>query len=291
MAVSTAPNPYALAADLLDPPSIDWAWERRARPKQLPPAGDWFVWLIMAGRGWGKTQTGSEWIARQALMNPGREYAIVARTTSDVHRVCLEGRSGVLRVLGLTRDSENYNRTTGQIRLPNGSIIHAFSAEKADSVLGANLSGAWCDELASWRYEETWTRGLIPALRIGDPQVVVTTTPRPVGLVRDLVGRTDGSVVVTRGSTFENAENLSASALAELKLRYEGTRLGRQELEGELIEDVDGALWTRDMFETRVVWEEGWSPERDDIDEVDPQAPEPLVAPSFVGRRTSRARV
>src|SRR6185437_9377296 len=132
--------------------------------------------------------------------------------------------------------------------------IHAYSAEKPDRIRGPNLSGAWCDELCTWRYPQTWTEGLIPALRIGEPRVVVTTTPRTTALIRELASREDGSVVLTRGSTFDNEANLSPEAITELRRRYEGTRLGRQELLGELIEDIEGALWNRSMLEHRARW-------------------------------------
>lgn len=197
----------------------------------------------MAGRGWGKTRTGAEWLAREANDHPQSHYAVIGRTTQECREVCLEGMSGLLPVLGLRLDSPEYNRTTGEIRLGNGSVIHAYSAEKPESIRGANLSGAWCDELATWRYIQVWTEGLLPALRIGHPRVAVTTTPRRTTLVRQLVARNDGSVVTTRGSTFDNAKNLSAEALKELEHRYEGTRLGRQELMGELLDDVEGAVF------------------------------------------------
>lgn len=226
-----------------------WRWPAEARPQQLPPDGGWFVWLIMAGRGWGKTRTGAEWLANEARTHPGSEYAVVGRTTQECRETCLEGISGLLKALDLRLDSPGYNRTTGQIRLDNGAVIHAYSAEKPESVRGSNLSGAWCDELATWRYPQMWTEGLMPALRIGRPQVLVTTTPRRTSLIRDLFTRDDGSVIITRGSTFDNEANLSPEALAELKRRYEGTRIGRQELMGELIEDVEGALWQRDMID------------------------------------------
>jgi hypothetical protein len=202
----------------------------------------------MAGRGWGKTRTGAEWLARQAQSSPG-DYAVIARSSQDCRETCLEGQSGLLRALGLRFDSREYNRATGQIRLPNGSSIYAYSAERPERVRGPNLSGAWCDEMAVWRYPQTWTETLLPALRIGRPQVVVTTTPRPIPLLREMIERDDGSVVVTRGATFDNEANLSSQALAELRRRYEGTRIGRQELMGELIDDVEGALWNRALIE------------------------------------------
>ena len=143
---------------------------------------------------------------------------------------------------------EQYNRSNGQITLTNGSKIHMVSADEPDRARGLNLSYAWLDEFAAWRYEETWTAGLAPALRIGNPQTIITTTPRPTKLIREFMAREDGSVVVTRGSTFDNQANLSPAALAELKARYEGTRLGRQELYGEVLLDVPGAIFSLSLI-------------------------------------------
>lgn len=225
-----------------------------ARPNQLPPDGDWRIWLVISGRGFGKTFLGAGWLAEQARLNPGTEWAIVAPTFTDVRRTCVEGPSGFLKAVDLRKDKGDfYNRSNGQITLSNGSRIHLVSADEPDRARGLNLSGAWLDEASSFRYEEIWTEGLAPALRIGNPQVVITTTPRPTKLIREWMSRTDGSVVVTRGSTFDNAENLSAAALAELKARYEGTRLGRQELYGELLLDTPGALFTQTMIDEKRV--------------------------------------
>jgi len=227
-------------------------YRQNARPQQLPPEGDWRIWLILSGRGWGKTFTGAGWIIEKAMSQPGIECAVVAPTFTDVRRTCVEGPSGIIKSLP-SGALEQYNRSNGQITLTNGSKIHMVSADEPDRARGLNLSYAWLDEFAAWRYEETWTAGLAPALRIGNPQTIITTTPRPTKLLREFMSRTDGSVVVTRGSTFDNAANLSQAALEELKSRYEGTRLGRQELYGELLLDTPGALWRlSDIDETRV---------------------------------------
>lgn len=240
-------------------------WWYIGRPEQQEPEGNWLIWLILSGRGWGKTRTGGEWLAQQILDQPfagdgtPTQWAIIAPRFSDTKNVCVEGPSGFLKALqhkGLSPESDYiYNKSSYKVIFKDGQVVHMFGADSPDAGRGLNLSGAWLDELAMWPYPyETWTEGLAPALRIGTrPRVVVTTTPKPIKLLRDWTSRTDGSVYVTRGSTFDNANNLSGTALAELRARYEGTRVGRQELYGELLENAEGALWTRQWIEdTRI---------------------------------------
>jgi phage terminase large subunit-like protein len=230
---------------------------RHARAEQLPPSGSWRVWMIQAGRGWGKSRTGAEWLAAQVRAHPGFTWAVAAPTRDDLKATCLEGESGLLAALGIRIGDERYNRSDLQISLGDGTVIRSLTAERPDRSRGPNLAGAWCDELSSWKYEATWHEGLMPALRRGDAQVVITTTPKPVPLVREFAGRDDGTVVVTKGATFDNRANLSAVALDEMRRRYEGTRLGRQEIYGELLEDVPGALWTLQLIDdARVVYED-----------------------------------
>jgi len=236
-------------------------WWFIGRPEQQEPEGDWNVWLILSGRGWGKTRTGGEWLARKILETPKApddsptQWAIIAPRFADTKNVCVEGPSGFLKALnhrGLISDKDYiYNKSSYKIIFKDGQVVHMFGADSPDAGRGLNLSGAWLDELAMWPYPyETWTEGLAPALRIGDrPRVVVTTTPKPIRLLRDWTTRSDGSVYVTRGSTFDNAKNLSETALIELRSRYEGTRTGRQELYGELLDAAEGALWSRDWIE------------------------------------------
>lgn len=227
----------------------------QARKEQLPPEGNWTVWLLLAGRGAGKTRTAAEWLAYEAITQPETRWAIVAPTYKDARDTCAEGVSGILGVLRRYKAVKDYNRSLGEIILTNGSRIKLFSADEPDRFRGPQHHGAWCDELAAYRYEDAWHQ-LQFGLRLGDhPKVIVTTTPRPTRLIKQLAGRKDGSVTITRGSTFDNAKNLAPSALADLKLRYEGTRLGRQELYGEIVDDVDGALWTRDLIENSRVKE------------------------------------
>lgn len=232
--------------DRYDPaPPAARPWWEIARPNQLPPPGDWYVWLLLAGRGWGKTRTGAEWLNEQVMTHPKTNWAVVAKTFGAARDVCVEGPTGLLAT-ALEGEIIRYTRSFGHLTYANGSRVYSLGAEDADRLRGYNLAGAWADELAAWEYEATWSEGLVPAVRDRRvrSRIVVTTTPKPVSLVRDLLARTDGSVAVVRGSTFDNAANLSASALTELTARYAGTRIGRQELDGEVLDDIEGALWT-----------------------------------------------
>ena len=219
-----------------------------ARVEQLPTNDkSWNTWLYLAGRGAGKTRTAAEWLAYQASSNPRTRWAIAAPTYGDVRDTCAEGESGIVRVLQEYGTLKDYNRSIGEIFLNNGSRIKLFSGEEPDRFRGPQFHGGWFDELAAFKYPDAWDQYQF-GLRLGEfPQTIVTTTPRPTKLIKDLITR-DG-VRVQRGSTFDNAKNLAASALAELKLRYENTRLGRQELYGEILDNVEGALWTREMIE------------------------------------------
>jgi phage terminase large subunit-like protein len=242
-------------------------WWFIGRPEQQLPEGNWIVWLILAGRGWGKTRTGAEilvdWVLKTPFAPDGAptEWAIIGETFGDTRVMCVEGPSGILRVLQ-KRGLQNlvdftYNKSSWQVGFKDGQKIHMFGADNPDAGRGFNLSGVWADEIAKWRYSyESWHEGIAPALRIGaKPRAVITTTPKPIRILRDWMGRTDGSVYVTRGSTFDNATNLSQAALVELQARYAGTRTGRQELYGELLDDVEGALWHRKMIEDARVTE------------------------------------
>ena len=214
---------------------------------------DHFIWLILAGRGWGKTRTGAQDIALYALKNPNTICAVVAPTFGDLRRVCFGGDSGLLSIIPEDCYDKNYgtngySQTTQEIRLANGSKIVGFAAIKPDRLRGPQYHRVWADELCAWQDPQEVFDQIMFGLRLGDrPQCVITTTPRPTPLIKELVERED--CIVTTGSTFENADNLADSALTMLKERYEGTNLGRQELYAEIIEDFEGALWTRNMIE------------------------------------------
>lgn len=228
---------------------------RPLRPSQMTPPGDWRTWLILAGRGWGKTLAGATDAATYGLEHPGIRYAIVAATFGDARDTCVEGESGLLSCL--PPDAvRTWNRSLGELVLTNGTRYKLFSADEPERLRGPQHHRAWSDELAAWgksaderQWPKTWDM-LQMGLRLGDdPRNVVTTTPRPTKLIRYLLGAT--TTHPTRGSTLDNAANLAPAFLDEILARYEGTRLGRQEINAELLDDVPGALWTYAMLEDR----------------------------------------
>ena len=202
---------------------------------------------MLAGRGFGKTRTGAEWI-REQIAAGKRRLALVAATAADVRDVIVEGESGILAI-SPPQFRPAYEPSKRRLTWPNGAIATTFSADEPERLRGPQHDGAWCDELASWRYPEAWDM-LMFGLRLGaDPRCVVTTTPKPVKLIRDLIKRDGQDVVVTRGSTYENRANLAPAFLQQIVRRYEGTRLGRQELNAELLDDAPGALWQRSRLD------------------------------------------
>ncbi|HXP29719.1 MAG TPA: terminase family protein [Stellaceae bacterium] len=221
-------------------------WRFWARPSQLPPEGQWRVWLLLAGRGFGKTRSGAEWVRMLVEQRRARRVALVAPTAADARDVMVEGESGLLAVAP-PDFRPLYEPSKRRLTWPNGAIATCFSADEPERLRGPQHDAAWCDELAAWRYAEAWDM-LLLGLRLGsDPRVVATTTPKPTRLVRALIAA-EGTFV-TRGATRENLRNLAPQFLAEIVKRYEGTRLGRQELEAEILEDAPGALWRRDALE------------------------------------------
>ncbi len=218
-------------------------WLSIARPKQITPEGNWGVWISLAGRGFGKTRLAAEDAAHYAMNHPSERVAVVAATTNDLRKVCFEGDSGLLNVIP-PKCVKQYNISLSTIELFNGALIEGFSAEKPDRLRGPQFHRAWCDELASWQRPETFDM-LMFGLRLGNnPQCVITTTPRPTPLVKELMKRPD--IYITRGSTFDNKDNLAPSFIERMKVKYDGTRLGRQELYAEILDDNPGALWKRD---------------------------------------------
>lgn len=226
---------------------VMWDWDLWARPKQLAPEGQWRLWLILAGRGFGKTRSGAEWVRQQVDNGTAGRIALVGATAADVRDTMIEGESGLLKVFPPDQ-RPRYEPSKRRITFHNGAQGTAFSADEPDRLRGPNHDCAWTDEIAAWRYPDAWDQ-LIFGLRIGNnPRIVATTTPRPTPLIRSLVERTD--TIVTRGSTYENTKNLAPAFIEQILERYQGTRLGRQEIYAEILEDVEGALWTRDMIES-----------------------------------------
>jgi phage terminase large subunit-like protein len=215
------------------------------RPQQVLPLGDWRFWLLLAGRGFGKTRVGAENVIDYACEHPGARIAVVGATSGDVRSICFEGDSGLLACLP-SACANGYNRTLQELRLPNGTLITGYSAEKPGRLRGPQHEFAWADEIAQWQYGDTWDM-LKLGLRHGDSRAIITTTPLPKKIIRELLA--DPKCHVTRGSTYDNRSNLSEGFFADIVKKYDGTRLGRQELHAEILDDVPGALWIRKWIE------------------------------------------
>ncbi len=227
--------------------ATDWtAW---SRPDQLPPEGDWTTWLVLGGRGAGKTRAGAEWVRGMALglkgfcERPAGRIALVAETYSDLREVMIDGVSGLLAVHPRW-DRPTYEPSRRRLVWRNGAIAHGFSAEDPESLRGPQFDAAWCDEIGKWKSaEETWDM-LQFGLRLGRlPRQIATTTPRAAPLLKRLLA--DPATAVTRATTRANAANLAPGFLQAVVGTYAGTRLGRQELDGEMLEDREDGLWTR----------------------------------------------
>lgn len=240
-------SPAVLAA-------LKYDWNFWARPNQLTPPGDWTTWLILAGRGFGKTRTGAEFVRDNVCgttpLSPGRchHIALVAETASDARDVMVEGPAGLLAVHPKDFKPE-YEPSKRRVTWKNGSTATLFNATEPDQLRGPQHDLAWCDELAKFRYAQATWEQLQFGLRLGvHPRQVVTTTPRPIPIIRKLMA--DDNTFVTRGRTYDNSANLAAPFLRQIEDRYGGTRIGRQELEGEVLDDIPGALWNREILDS-----------------------------------------
>jgi predicted phage terminase large subunit-like protein len=242
-----SPSAFAAIAE-----ALEYDWQSIARPEQVEPGGSWWtVWLYCAGRGSGKTRAGAETVRDWAGSGRCGRIGLIAPTAADCRDVLLEGESGLLAVCGRTAWARPvYQPSRRRVEWPNGAIATLYSAEESERLRGPRHDGLWCDELAVWKNAQTvWDTAML-GLRLGKrPRAIVTTTPRPVPLLRALIKREGKDVAVTRGKTRDNALNLAPAFLSEIVSRYQGTRLGRQELDGELLEDVPGALWSRQLIE------------------------------------------
>ena len=236
---------------------LHFTWEFWARPNQLEPEGNhWNTWMVNAGRGFGKTRSGVEWV-RENVKRGIKRIAAVASTNSDIERVMVKGESGFLSVCwkgdktyaGKKMGLPEWSPTKRTLTWENGAQVQFFSAEEPERLRGPQFELAWCDETAAWNKDvDTWSM-LQFCMRLGrHPRIMVTTTPKPTKLIRQILK--DPKTVVTTGSTFDNASNLADTYLTAVKEQYEGTRLGRQELYAEVLEEAQGALWTTDMLDS-----------------------------------------
>ena len=243
----------------MDMDSLLWDWSAWARPEQRPPnTADWAIWLYLAGRGAGKTRSAAEWVREKAkISNMGQlRFALVARTAADVRDVVVEGESGIMNI-SPPSEQPHYEPSKRRLTWPNGNVATLLTADEPDGLRGIQAHYAWADELAAWRQSPdaagmtSWDN-LRVATRLGQsPQIIATTTPKRVPVLYDLIAEAEktGKVYISKGSTMDNAGNLSDTYLTAITGVYEGTRLAQQELYGEMLDDVEGALWTEEMIE------------------------------------------
>ena len=239
-------GPDAVLSALSEPEkaALRYIWRLHARKNQLPPEGDWLTWLVLTGRGWGKTRVMSEWIRGRIESGEARRIALVGRTPADARDVMVEGESGLLSVFPPDQRPD-YEPSKRRITFHTGAVATVYSSENPDQLRGPQHDTAACDELATFKSPAAFDN-LQLGLRLGRPRQIVTTTPRPVRVLRDLMGSAD--TVITRGTSYENRANLAPAFFRQVIARYEGTRRGQQEIEGLLLDEVPGALWTREMI-------------------------------------------
>jgi len=226
--------------------ALVYDWQIWARDAQLPPAGEWVWWLVLAGRGFGKTRTGTEFV-RSRVAEGARAIALIGPTAADVRDTMVEVGPGSILKNSPPWDRPHYEPSKRRLTWKSGAVATLFSADEPERLRGPQHDTIWADELGAWKYQrETWDQASF-GLRLGEPRGIITTTPRPTPVVRELLK--DPLVKTTGGSTYDNAANLAKTFLARLLKRYEGTRLGRQELHAQLLEDTPGALWTLALFD------------------------------------------
>lgn len=226
---------------------IRYDWSIQARPEQRIPQGDWRIWLIMAGRGFGKTRTGAETVRHWVDSGQYRRIALVGDNLLNAEQVMIEGVSGILQCYP-PGQGPVYERSRQRLVWPNGAVAELYAAEAYENLRGPQFDAAWVDEFAKFRKIESVWDQLMLGLRLGkSPKCIITTTPRPLELHEQLVQRSD--VIVTRGSTFDNASNLAADFIELMNSRYTRTHLAAQELYGHLTRDHQGALWTRALIQ------------------------------------------
>jgi phage terminase large subunit-like protein len=254
-ATDLSPDELAAYLDGLTPEEQEallYDWSFWARPNQLPPDGEkWRTWLLLAGRGFGKTRAGAEWINKGARTGLYSRFHLIGPTASDTRDTMVEGPSGILEVAP-PDFHPHYSPTKRRIEWPNGAVAMTFSADEPERLRGPQCMAAWADELCAWRYQEDAWMQLMLGLRLGpDPRCIITTTPKPQKVLKDIMKLQ--STITVKGTTYENLDNLAPAFAEQIIVTYEGTRDGRQELLAEILDDAPGALWKRDLIEgTRV---------------------------------------
>ena len=220
-------------------------WDIWARDNQKIPQGDWTYWLILAGRGFGKTRTGAEWV-RQSVKT-SKYVNLIGATADDARDIMIEGESGILAICPYDERPE-YKKSERKLLWPNGATSLIFTADEPERLRGKQHEKLWADEVAAWRYPESWVQAKL-GLRLGKhPQACLTTTPKPTAIIKEIAS--DKATVVTRGTTYDNKANLAPSFFSQIIKSYEGTRLGRQELNAEILDDNPNALWNRSNIDT-----------------------------------------
>jgi predicted phage terminase large subunit-like protein len=238
--MSRQQQPNRSAASILADALEDGGWPARARPEQLEPPGEWVTWLILAGRGWGKTRTSVEWVHGHAVAGTAGRIALVAPTAADVRDVLVEGPSGFLAIASDTT-RPLYEPSKRRLEWPNGATATCYSAEEPERLRGPQHDLAALDELCAFSHPETLDM-LNFGLRVGArPRKLITTTPKPTKQLKQIIA--DPTTIITRGRTLDNSANLAPTFISGILNKYGGTRLGRQEIEGELLDDTPGALW------------------------------------------------
>lgn len=228
------------------------AWDYFARDEQLAPKGEWRTWLFLGGRGAGKTRAGAEWVRSLVRSRRAGSIALIGATYADARDVMVEGPSGLMSVSRL--DRAFFEPSKRRVSWPGGAVAHMFTAEEPDGIRGYQFDAAWCDEFAKWSNPEMTLDNLEMALRVGErPRMAVTTTPRAIAALKNLLARP--GLARTHATTRDNAVHLAPAFLAQMEAQYAGTRLGRQELDAEIIEDNDRALWKREWIEAHRTFE------------------------------------
>jgi len=229
--------------------ALESDWASKARQEQLPPAGSWHTWCYVAGRGAGKTRSGAEWIRARVEAGIARRVHLIAPTAADCRDVMVEGESGIIATAP-NHFRPTYYPSLRKVEWPNGAIALLFSSDEPDRLRGPQCDSAWIDELCAMRQPTDTLDMCMFGLRLGaNPQCLITTTPRPIKCLKDLLAREGQDVVVTRSSTFANAKNLAKPFLDSILRKYAGTRLGAQELEATILDDTPGALWSWEVLD------------------------------------------